>query len=96
MKMKRLNITKEQFNRSNFLQKKYGKLKYVSESGKLFKTSKGNVLKFNEAGPHRVADDEDLDIPVTEMEEWLCDSIPNEIEFKFNELGDLNLTCGAN
>ena len=35
MKMKRLNITKEQFNRSNYFQKKYGKLKYVSESGKL-------------------------------------------------------------
>ena len=44
--MKKLNITKEQFNRSNYFQRKYGKLEYVSESGKLFKTNKGNVLKF--------------------------------------------------
>lgn len=46
--MKKLNITKEQFNRSNYFQKKYGKLEYVSESGRLFKTNKGKVLKFNE------------------------------------------------
>ena len=51
--MKRLNITKEQFNRSNYFQRKYGKLEYVSESGKLFKTNKGKVLKFNEG---RLAD----------------------------------------
>ena len=47
--MKKLNITKEQFNRSNYFQRKYGKLEYVSESGKLFKTDKGKVLKFNES-----------------------------------------------
>jgi hypothetical protein len=47
--MKRLRITKEQFNRSNYFQKKYGKLEYVSESGRLFKTSKGKVLKFTES-----------------------------------------------
>ena len=44
--MKKLNMTKEQFNRSKYFQKKYGKLEYVSESGKLFKTDKGKVLKF--------------------------------------------------
>jgi hypothetical protein len=44
--MKKLNITKEQFNRSNYFQRKYGKLEYVSESGRLFKTNKGKVLKF--------------------------------------------------
>ena len=49
VKMKKLNITKEQFNRSNYFQRKYGKLKYVSESGRLFKTNKGKVLKFNES-----------------------------------------------
>jgi hypothetical protein len=43
------SITKEQFNRSNYFQKKYGKLEYVSESGRLFKTNKGKVLKFNES-----------------------------------------------
>lgn len=46
--MKKLNITKEQFNHSKYLQRKYGRLEYVSESGKLFKTNKGKVLKFNE------------------------------------------------
>ena len=47
--MKKLNITKEQFNRSNYFQRKYGKLEYVSESGKMFKTNKGKVLKFKES-----------------------------------------------
>jgi translation initiation factor 1 (eIF-1/SUI1) len=47
--MKKLNITKEQFNRSNYFQRKYGKLEYMSESGRLFKTNKGKVLKFNES-----------------------------------------------
>ena len=52
--MKKLNITKEQFNRSRYFKNKYGKLEYVSESGKLFKTSKGNVLKFNESDDENV------------------------------------------
>lgn len=47
--MKKLNITKEQFNKSRYFQKKYGRLEYVSESGKLFKTSKGQLLKLNES-----------------------------------------------
>lgn len=46
--MKKLNITKEQFNKSNYFQTKYGKLEYVSESGKVYKTNKGHVIKFNE------------------------------------------------
>ena len=44
--MKKLNITKEQFNRSRYFKNKYGNLEYVSESGKMFKTSKGKILKF--------------------------------------------------
>lgn len=47
--MKKLNITKEQFNRSRYFKNKYGKLEYVSESGRLFKTNKGKVLKFKES-----------------------------------------------
>ena len=47
--MKKLNITKEQFNKSRYFKDKYGKLEYVSESGKLFKTNKGQILKFNES-----------------------------------------------
>ena len=46
--MKKLNITKKQFSESKYFTTKYGKLEYVSESGKFYKTSKGNVLRFNE------------------------------------------------
>ena len=46
--MKKLSITKEAFEKSKYFTRKYGKLEYVSESGKLFKTTKGNVLKFDE------------------------------------------------
>ena len=45
--MKKLNITKEQYSGSEY-QKKYGNLKFVSESrrGNLYKTDKGRILKF--------------------------------------------------
>ena len=48
--LKKLNITKERFEKSRYFQKKYGTLKYVSESGKLFKTNKGKILKFTKEG----------------------------------------------
>ena len=57
--MKKLNITKEQFNRSRYFKNKYGKLEYVSESGKLFKTNKGKVLMFKESQPESPASDYD-------------------------------------
>ena len=44
--MKKLNITKEHFEKSRYFTKKYGTLEYVSESGNLYKTNKGKVLKF--------------------------------------------------
>ena len=47
--MKKLNITKEAFEKSKYFKHKYGKLEYVSESGKLFKTDKGKILKFKES-----------------------------------------------
>ena len=47
--MKKLNITKEHFEKSKYFTKKYGKLEYVFESGKIFKTDKGKVLKFKES-----------------------------------------------
>ena len=47
--MKKLNITKEQFEKSRYFKDKYGTLEYVSESGKAFKTSKGKVLMFKES-----------------------------------------------
>ena len=46
--MKKLNITKEHFEKSNYYQNKYGRLAFVSESGELFKTETGNILKFKE------------------------------------------------
>lgn len=46
--MKKLNITKERFEKSRYFMRKYGTLEYVSESGKVYKTSKGKLLKFNE------------------------------------------------
>ena len=47
--MKKLPITKEAFEKSRYFKNKYGKLEYVSESGKLFKTDKGRILKFKES-----------------------------------------------
>ena len=47
--MKRLNITKEAFEKSQYFKNKYGNLEYVSESGKLFKTNKGKILMFKES-----------------------------------------------
>ena len=56
--MKKLPITKEAFEKSKYFTNKYGKLEYVSESGKLFKTTKGKIMKFKESA-----------IPMNEMEE---------------------------
>ena len=42
--MKKLNITKKQYDESKYFNKKYGSLKFVSESGKLYKTDKGVVI----------------------------------------------------
>jgi len=53
--MKKLNITKERFEKSRYFTKKYGTLAYVSESGKVFKTDKGKVLMFKES----IGDDDD-------------------------------------
>jgi hypothetical protein len=47
--MKKLNITKEAFEKSKYFTNKYGKLEYVSESGKVFKTDKGKILMFKES-----------------------------------------------
>ena len=46
--MKKLPITKEAFEKSRYFKNKYGKLEYVSESGKVFKTDKGKILMFKE------------------------------------------------
>ena len=56
--MKKLPITKEAFEKSKYFQNKYGKLEYVSESGKLFKTDKGKIMKFKES----ISSEEDPDL----------------------------------
>ena len=55
--MKKLNITKDKFTESKYFTTKYGKLEYVSESGKIYKTSKGKILKFNESQNDVTIDD---------------------------------------
>lgn len=47
--MKKLNITKRQFKESKYFNDKYGTLEYVSESGRIYKTSKGRILMFKES-----------------------------------------------
>ena len=55
--MKKLNITKDKFTESKYFTTKYGKLEYVSESGKFYKTSKGKLLNFNESQNDVTIDD---------------------------------------
>ena len=84
-KMKKLNMTKEQFNRSKYFQRKYGKLEYVSESGRLFKTNKGKVLMFvkesSDGGKSRI---ERL---CTNLEKQYDTLTYDEIEGKLKEAG---------
>lgn len=72
--MKKLSITKEAFEKSKYFTSKYGKLEYVSESGKLFKTEKGNILKFKEAimggGEYEPSYDDDEDEDEKPLAEW--------------------------
>ena len=72
--MKKLNITKEQFEKSRYFKNKYGKLEYVSESGRLFKTSKGKLLKFKEST--------DIEDEVWSKWERMSDEIEENINFE--------------
>ena len=49
--MKKLNITKKQYDESKYFNKKYGSIKFVSESGKHYKTDKGVVLALEGTDP---------------------------------------------
>ena len=53
IKMKKLNITKEAFEKSRYFQKKYGKLEYVSESGDVYRTSKGETIRLMGEGRYK-------------------------------------------
>ena len=63
--MKKLKVTKERFEKSRYFQKKYGQLKYVSESGNIYKTANGTVVRFvNEAREY--VDDDSIDVESAE------------------------------
>ena len=51
--MKKLNITKEAFEKSRYFQRKYGKLEYVSESGDVYRTSKGETIQLMGEGRYK-------------------------------------------
>ena len=55
--MKKLGITKEQFEESAELKNQYGNLAYVNESGSIYKTDKGKILKFVKEAREYVNDD---------------------------------------
>lgn len=88
--MKKLEITKEQFNRSKYLQKKYGTLKFVSESGNYYKTDKGQVLElYGEAREY--VDDNSIDLDSVEEfiifdDPEIFDKIANTQERKCEEV----------
>ena len=69
--MKKLNITKEQFNRSRYFKDKYGELEYVSESGRLFKTDKGKVLRFKESDDKNLSKLNSFQIKVNSIHDQL-------------------------
>lgn len=55
--MKKLNVTKERFEKSRYFKKKYGTLKFVSESGRTYKTDKGEVIRFVTEAREYIDDD---------------------------------------
>ena len=55
--MKKLKVTKERFEKSRYFQRKYGKLEYVSESGNVYKTANGTVVRFITEAREYVDDD---------------------------------------
>ena len=68
--MKKLNITKKQYDESKYFNNKYGKLKYVSESGNVYKTDKGVVISLESSNkPDTVKEDIDEVEDVADKEE---------------------------
>ena len=77
--MKKLNITKKQYDESKYFNKKYGAIKFVSESGKHYKTDKGVVLALEGTEP-------DADPNAEPTDESLAD-IGNAIKGTAKEIG---------
>lgn len=74
--MKKLNITKKQYDESKYFNRKYGSLKYVSESGKLYKTSKGVVLALESDEPEEEKrDGEEVEVTRGALTEILKDVV---------------------
>lgn len=84
--MKKLNITKERFEKSRYFQNKYGKLKYVSESGRLFKTNKGKVLKFNEGTFWPTPENERIPVYTIELSRIDDDEAYVETPMKYSKI----------
>ena len=80
--MKKLNITRERFEKSRYFQKKYGKLEYVSESGRTYKTANGTIVRFVTEAREYVDDDS---IETESAEEFIIFEDP-EIFKKIAEL----------
>ena len=84
--MKKLNITKEQYDESKYFKEKYGALKFVSESGKLYKTDKGVVLALESKDDDEPTDDiidggdEGGDEEVTVKKEDLANALQGVID----------------
>ena len=97
--MKKLNITKEAFEKSRYFKNKYGKLEYVSESGKVFKTDKGKLLKFKESVDRGEWMDENLfdlikqlyDVASKARTELKDKKLSSKLREIANELTDLRL-----
>lgn len=84
--MKKLNITKKQYDESKYFNRKYGSLKYVSESGKLYKTSKGVVLALESDEP----EDEKRDGEEVEVTRGALTEILKDVVAQVEKVADKN------
>ena len=88
-KMKKLNITKEAFEKSKYFKNKYGELEYVSESGKVFKTDKGKILMFVKESSERMSY-EDLLMKFEEIQDKIGEdaALDTEVYFTYDPLDE--------
>ena len=86
--MKKLNITKDAFEKSKYFKNKYGELEYVSESGKVFKTEKGKILKFKESSERMSY--EDLLMKFEEIQDKIGEdaALDTEVYFTYDPLDE--------
>lgn len=83
--MKKLNITKKQYDESKYFKNKYGAIKFVSESGKHYKTDKGVVLALESEIKKEDGDDSIIDRLTADKE----DKGSDEGEVTRGELTDI-------